>query len=96
MKKLEKINGESFGNFKISVLFASLLKRSVQAFSSSWFRASALQAEGRRFESVNAPHKKRHFRLSKGRLAQLVQASALQAEVGVSNRQCPIMSKSLL
>ena len=27
-----------------------------RAFSSSWFRASALQAEGRRFESVNAHH----------------------------------------
>ena len=39
---------------KKSRTFASLLKTRTSGVQLSWFRASALQAEGRRFESVNA------------------------------------------
>ena len=46
-----------FAEFKKCRTFASLLKRKSTGVKLSWFRASALQAEGRRFESVNAHYK---------------------------------------
>ena len=47
-----------FADFKKCRTFASLLKRKCKGVQLSWFRASALQAEGRRFESVNAHYQK--------------------------------------
>ena len=43
-----------FASSEKSRTFASLLKQETSGVQLSWFRASALQAEGRRFESVNA------------------------------------------
>ena len=51
--------GRKFGGLKYLLYFCNAIRerKQLQDVQLSWFRASALQAEGRRFESVNA-HKK--------------------------------------
>ena len=53
---------QKFAGMKKRRTFASLLRTRASGVQLSWFRASALQAEGRRFESVNAHRRWFSFR----------------------------------